>query len=159
MDEATRMRNIARGHLLKEERAANSAANLREKEATEGKRLVNDRKIELERLERRIFQGGKIIPRPEPEGAEDAAAEEEKSPTPPHPVETLARVFEILKQATGRCKIFFFITDHRQEITFTFEATPVQYLYRKIASIRFQEAPALRKCWSDSNPKKKRKKD
>ncbi|XP_018574503.1 shootin-1, partial [Anoplophora glabripennis] len=101
MDEATRMRNIARGNLLKEERAANSAANLREKEATEGKRLVNERKIELERLERRIFQGGKILPRPEPEGAEDAAPEDEKSPTPPHPVETLAQAFEVLKQATG----------------------------------------------------------
>ncbi|KAJ8917182.1 hypothetical protein NQ315_012674 [Exocentrus adspersus] len=103
MDEATRMRGIARGHLLKEERAANSAANLREKEATEGKRLVNERKIELERLERRIFQGGRLQPRPEPEGAEtdDAVQDEERSVTPPHPVETLAQAFEILKQATG----------------------------------------------------------
>lgn len=111
-----RMRNIARGHLLKEERAANSAANLREKEASEGKRLVNERKIELERLERRIFQGGKIMVRPEPEGAEDAAAEDEKSPTPPHPVETLAQAFEVLKQATGewnfcsKFRYFFYLS-------------------------------------------------
>ncbi|KAJ8945826.1 hypothetical protein NQ314_009048, partial [Rhamnusium bicolor] len=33
--------------------------------------------------------------RPEPEGAEDAAADEDKSPTPPHPVETLSHAFEI----------------------------------------------------------------
>ncbi|KAJ8985695.1 hypothetical protein NQ317_014344 [Molorchus minor] len=100
MDEATRMRSIARDNLLKEEKAANQAAALREREASEGRRLVNERKFELELLERRIFQVGKIPPRPEPEGAEDNAADEERSPTPPHPLEVLTHKFEILKQAT-----------------------------------------------------------
>ncbi|KAJ8947031.1 hypothetical protein NQ318_019923 [Aromia moschata] len=103
MDEAARMRTIARGHLLKEERAANEAATLREREAAEGRRLVNERKLELEMLERRIFQVGKIPPRPEPEGAEDVEKDEnaEKSPTPPHPVEIMSQAFEVLKKVTG----------------------------------------------------------
>lgn len=99
MDEATRMRQAARQHLLQEENAANAAANQRLKEAQEGRRLVNERKLELERLERRIFQTGKLPSRPEPEGAEDT---DDKSPPPPHPVEIMAQEFEILKKATGK---------------------------------------------------------
>ncbi|XP_074029145.1 coiled-coil domain containing protein 151 [Leptinotarsa decemlineata] len=101
MDEATRMRCIARGNLLKEEKTVNCAAASREKEATEGRRLVNERKTELERLEKKIFQNGKIPLRPEPEGAEDTVPENDKSPTPPHPVESMSQAFEILKHATG----------------------------------------------------------
>ncbi|KAG5896497.1 hypothetical protein JTB14_005873 [Gonioctena quinquepunctata] len=101
MDEATRMRGLARGHLLREEKTVNASATSREKEATEGRRLVNERRMELERLEKKIFQEGKIPLRPEPEGAEDVVPENDKSPTPPHPVESMSQDFEILKRATG----------------------------------------------------------
>lgn len=102
IQEARRMCGIAKGHLHLEEKAANNAAALREMEASEGRRLVNERKTELVRMERQIFQGGKMPPRPEPEGAaDDNAAEDDKSPTPPHPVENMSQAFEILKRATG----------------------------------------------------------
>lgn len=82
-------------------------AHKREKEATEGKRLVNEGKQELERLERRLFQIGKVSAvRPEPEGAEDGGGvggdEDVKPETPPpHPFDHICEQFEVLKQATG----------------------------------------------------------
>ncbi|KAL1506246.1 hypothetical protein ABEB36_005642 [Hypothenemus hampei] len=100
MQEATKRRAKARGNLLKEERHASSAANRREHEASEGRRLVSERKNELEKLEKRLFISGKIPVRPEPEGAE-AEGEEDKSPTPSHPVECKAQEFELLKKVTG----------------------------------------------------------
>ncbi|XP_050293793.1 merozoite surface protein 1 [Anthonomus grandis grandis] len=100
MEEATKRRGKARGHLLKEERQAASTAVQREKEADEGRRLVSERKVELEKLEKRLFISGRLPVRPEPEGAE-ADAEEEKSSTPPHPVEIKSQEFELLKRATG----------------------------------------------------------
>lgn len=99
MDEATRMRNSARQNLLQEERSTNATSVQKEKEAIEGRRLVNERKIELERLERKIFQTGKISVRPEPEGAEENAKDHS---TTGHPVDSIAQQFEILKKATGR---------------------------------------------------------
>ncbi|CAG9857003.1 unnamed protein product [Phyllotreta striolata] len=100
MNEASQMKNAARSVLLKEERSANEAAQTREQELIEGRRLVNERKAELEMLEKKIFQGGKLPIRPEPEGAEEAP-EEEKCPTPPHPFEVISQAFEVLKKATG----------------------------------------------------------
>lgn len=98
MDEATRLRNTARHNLLQEERSANATAIQKEKEATDGRRLVSERKLELERLERKIFQTGKIPTRPDPEGAEDNA---EDNTSTCHPVELLVRQFEVLKKVTG----------------------------------------------------------
>ncbi|CAH1109259.1 unnamed protein product [Psylliodes chrysocephalus] len=100
MDEASQMKSLARSILLKEEKSANEAAQNREKEVTEGRRLVNERKLELERLEKKIFQGGKLPVRPEPEGAEEIP-DEDKCPTPPHPFDVITHAFEVLKQATG----------------------------------------------------------
>lgn len=98
MNEATRMRNTARRNLLEEERSANSVAVQKEKETSNGRRLVSERKIELERLERKIFQTGKIQSRPELEGAEENAEDKSSSF---YPVELLADQFKILKKATG----------------------------------------------------------
>ncbi|CAG9772879.1 unnamed protein product [Ceutorhynchus assimilis] len=100
MEEATKRRGRARGLLLKEEKLASLAANQREQESAEGRRLVSERKVELEKLEKRLFLSGKLPLRPEPEGAE-ADVEDEKSSTPPHPVESKAQEFEQLKRATG----------------------------------------------------------
>uniref|UniRef100_A0AAR5PMT6 Uncharacterized protein n=1 Tax=Dendroctonus ponderosae TaxID=77166 RepID=A0AAR5PMT6_DENPD len=100
LEEATRRRGQARGILLKEERLAAAAANQRDQEAAEGRRLVSERKVELEKLEKRLFLRGRLPARPEPEGAE-ADVEEEKSETPPHPVELKSQEFELLKRATG----------------------------------------------------------
>lgn len=106
MDEATRMRTIARKKLLREEKSTQQLAHKRDKEANEGKRLVNERKNELERLERRLFQYGKLSSaRPEPEGAEDGGnvGDEDAKPEtpPPHPFDTICEQFDVLKEATG----------------------------------------------------------
>nr|CAI5817533.1 unnamed protein product [Callosobruchus analis] len=99
--EATRSRDHSRLVLSKEERAANAAAARRESEAAEGRRLVGERKAELERLERRIFQGGRLPQRPEPEGAEEGELPPAVTPPQQHPVEEAAEQFEVLKRATG----------------------------------------------------------
>ncbi|XP_066259963.1 outer dynein arm-docking complex subunit 3-like [Euwallacea similis] len=101
LEEAMRRKGRARGNLLKEEKLASSGANERELAATEGRRLVNERKSELEKLERRLFITGKLSVRPEPEGAEADVEDDSKSPTPPHPVENKAQELEFLKRATG----------------------------------------------------------
>lgn len=58
--------------------------------------------MELEKLEKRLFISGKFQIRPEPEGAEADVDEAEKCSTPPHPVESKAQEFELLKRATGK---------------------------------------------------------
>ncbi|XP_048518717.1 uncharacterized protein LOC125503030, partial [Dendroctonus ponderosae] len=98
--EAHRRGGQARGILLNEARLDAAAANQRDQEAAEGRRLVSERKVELEKLEKRLFLRGRLPARPEPEGAE-ADVEEEKSETPPHPVELKSQEFELLKRATG----------------------------------------------------------
>ncbi|VEN58715.1 unnamed protein product [Callosobruchus maculatus] len=104
--EATRSRDQCRQALSREERAANAAAARRESEAAQGRRLVGERRAELERLERRIFQGGRLPPRPQPEGAEEGEPPPPPPGTPPpphphHPVREAAERFEVLKRATG----------------------------------------------------------
>ncbi|RZC40977.1 coiled-coil domain-containing protein 151 [Asbolus verrucosus] len=105
MNEATRKRGKARGHLLHEEKIAMATANSRERQATEGKRLVAVRKQELELLEKRIFPTGKLQIRSTATvgTAEDAVpvTDEETPETPSPPEATLTKAFEVLKQATG----------------------------------------------------------
>ncbi|XP_030756347.1 uncharacterized protein LOC115882426 [Sitophilus oryzae] len=100
MEETTKRRGKARGNLLREEKIASSAANQREAEAAQGRRLVSERKNELEKLEKRLFLSGKLPPRPVPEGAE-ADGEDDGSTPLQHPVEAIAQEFEQLKKATG----------------------------------------------------------
>lgn len=50
MEEATIRRGKARGNLLKEEKQASSAANQREGEAAQGRKLVNERKVSFPSL-------------------------------------------------------------------------------------------------------------
>lgn len=103
MNEATRKRGTARGHLLREEKAAMATANSRERQTSEGRRLVTRRKQELELLEKRMFQTGKPQIRPSTATADDntVAATDEETGTPSPPEDVLARAFEVLKQATG----------------------------------------------------------
>ncbi|XP_044262785.1 myosin heavy chain, clone 203 [Tribolium madens] len=93
MNEATRKRSTARGHLLREEKSAMSSAHSREKQTVEGQRLVTRRKQELELLEKRIFQVAKV--------ARVVEEIEEENETPVPPEETLTKAFEVLKKATG----------------------------------------------------------
>lgn len=98
------MKTAARTRLLQEEKVAAAFASSREKELNEGRKLVNDKKQELEKLEKKIFQGNKVVARPEPEGAEEDK-DDERPETPPHPCEALAQDFEVLKKATGGISI------------------------------------------------------
>lgn len=91
------MRGIARNILLQEEKGAVKSAATRERQAAEGKRLIVERRQELEKLEKKIFQTGKTPIRPETEGDESNA----HTPTPPlYPKEDM-NSFETLKEATG----------------------------------------------------------
>lgn len=82
--------------LSKEERVALRSANTREKQAVDGKRLVSERKQDLERLEKKIFQGGKLASRPD--GNADDGAD---SPTDQDPAKLITDTFEKLKVTTG----------------------------------------------------------
>lgn len=101
MNEASKMRGVARGHLLKEEKRALSSANARERQIIEGKRLVFSRKQELEYLEKRIFQAGKI-PNIRTENVDELGEDEVESP--PEPFDALGHAFDVLKQTTGELR-------------------------------------------------------
>ncbi|CAH0552947.1 unnamed protein product [Brassicogethes aeneus] len=105
LNEAIKMKTSARKKLHQEEKIIASYAYQREKEVMEGKKLINDNKQELEKLEKRIYQGGKLLARPEPENVEEGVQEEEKPETPPHQCKALAQDFEILNAATGSTSI------------------------------------------------------
>ncbi|KRT80985.1 hypothetical protein AMK59_5436, partial [Oryctes borbonicus] len=93
--EANKMRVVARNLLLREEREAIKSATNRERQAAEGKRLIVERKQELEKLEKKIFLTAKTPIRPDIEG------EESNIQTPTSPKEELDQTFETLKEATG----------------------------------------------------------
>lgn len=99
------MRAGARGTLLQEERTASTSAAARDRQALEGKQLVEHCREELERLEKQIFQVGKTPAKQEAdEQAEEGNAHAESQEEPePHPLEALNEVFQLLKQATGLC--------------------------------------------------------
>lgn len=97
------MRSSARGTLLQEERVALSSAAARDRQAVEGKQLVEHCKEELEELEKHMFQVGKAPTKQDAEeqteegvGHADSVEEPE-----PHPLEVLSETFQMLKQATG----------------------------------------------------------
>lgn len=97
------MRAAARGTLLQEERAALSSALAREKEAAEGKQLVEQCREELERLEKQIFHIGKTTTKPngDEQPDETAAHAESAEEAEAHPLVALNETFQLLKQATG----------------------------------------------------------
>ncbi|CAD7091000.1 unnamed protein product [Hermetia illucens] len=59
--EAIEMRDAARVILQKQEQQANQSTKAREKQAQEFRRQVEDRKMELERIERKLFSAGKSL--------------------------------------------------------------------------------------------------
>lgn len=60
-EEAVEMRDNTKLVLLKQEQQASTSAKIREKQAVDVRRQVDERKAELERLERRIFSSGKTL--------------------------------------------------------------------------------------------------
>lgn len=102
-EEAHKLRGVARNVLMKEERLALSSANTRDRQATDGQKLVMEKKQDLEKLEKRIFQGGKLqIARPETEVTDEMI--DSPSP-PPQPVDVLSEIFETLKIVTGSVSV------------------------------------------------------
>lgn len=97
------MRNAARKMLLKEEKVSLSAAASRDRQAMEGKRLVQEARHELEKLERRIFLGGKpAVTRQTDTTAEEEQPTQQETPTPPpQPFAEYLEIFENLKEVTG----------------------------------------------------------
>lgn len=97
------MRNAARKMLLKEEKLSLSAASLRDRQAIEGKRLLQEAKHELEKLERRIFLCGKSNQtRQTDTNVEEEQPTQMETPTPPpQPFAEYLDVFDNLKNVTG----------------------------------------------------------
>lgn len=96
------MRGAARKLLLKEERISLTSASTRDRQAIEGKRLVQEARHELEKLERKIFQGGKSITRQTETVLEEETQAQPDTPTPPpQPFLEFEQVFTVLKDATG----------------------------------------------------------
>lgn len=60
-EEAVEMRDATKLVLLKQEQQANSGTKIREKQAIEFRHQVEERKTELDRLERKIFSTGKTL--------------------------------------------------------------------------------------------------
>lgn len=60
-EEAVEMRDSTKLVLLKQEQQANTSTKIREKQAIDFRRQVDERKSELERLERKIFSTGKTL--------------------------------------------------------------------------------------------------
>ncbi|GJQ88086.1 hypothetical protein Trydic_g13098 [Trypoxylus dichotomus] len=94
--EANKMRATAKNLLLREERDAIKSSTNRERQAAEGKRLIIERKQELEKLEKKIFLTGKAPIRPD-----IVDGDESNMQTPTSPKEELDQTFETLKEATG----------------------------------------------------------
>lgn len=98
--EAIKTRAAARGKLEREERTAMNSGKIRERQSLEYKNMVTDRKLELERLERKIFQSGKMAP-PRPDTADDTEQTDEITPVEDQEV-VLKEAFDKLKDATGK---------------------------------------------------------
>lgn len=95
------MRSAARKMLLKEEKLSLSAASLRDRQAMESKRLVQEAKHELEKLERKIFLGGKSATRQAAGADEEAPTQQETPSPPPQPYGDFLEIFDNLKEVTG----------------------------------------------------------
>ncbi|KAL3277189.1 hypothetical protein HHI36_012540 [Cryptolaemus montrouzieri] len=108
--EAIEMRNNAKKILIQEEKETLDAVKQREKQIDQGKHLVSARKAELESLEKKIYLSGKISARPEPEGAEEMANQndDDKSDSTMCPIVVLEKSFEKLKTATGKHRSFLY---------------------------------------------------
>lgn len=79
-----------------------SSAAARERQAVEGKQLIEVCKEELERLEKQIFHVGKTSGKhqdaeEQQQGEEGGANSTEES----HPLDPLREIFQVLEQATG----------------------------------------------------------
>lgn len=71
--------------------------------------MVFDRRLELEKLERRIFQSGKTTARPET--ADDISQTDQEEETETEDQETLLKeTFDKLKEATGKHESYSNIT-------------------------------------------------
>lgn len=97
---AAKTRSQARGTLEREERTATNSGKIRERQEMDYKKMVTDRKLELERLERKIFQSGKAPARPDT--ADDISQTDQEDTTPTEDQEQILKdAFEKLKEATG----------------------------------------------------------
>ncbi|KAF5273082.1 hypothetical protein FQR65_LT04824 [Abscondita terminalis] len=101
LEEASEMRGRARAALIQQEKAAINAAKARDHQETEGKQLVVKGRQELEKLERRIFQSGKILVRTEAADPNEVNAVREMSSESPQSEGKVIDIFENLKHTTG----------------------------------------------------------
>ncbi|XP_075227924.1 coiled-coil domain containing protein 151 [Lycorma delicatula] len=97
--EAIGLRESTKGLLMRQEMIAMNAAKSRDRQMQELRQRVEDRKIELERLERRIFPSSRAVIHQDSTNSTDAnyAAGEEAAFT----TEELDKAFATLKEATG----------------------------------------------------------
>ncbi|RZF46308.1 hypothetical protein LSTR_LSTR014128 [Laodelphax striatellus] len=105
--EAVGLRESTKGLLIRQEMIAMNAAKARDRQMQELRCKVEDRKLELERLERRIFPSGRTVMHQDSTNSTDlnqATADEALSAT-----ETLDKAFATLRDATGEFIHLFII--------------------------------------------------
>lgn len=95
--EALGLRDITKGTLLRQEIAALNAGKSRDNQLQDFRHRVEERKLELERLERRIFPSGRVHHQDSAEGAHIGLSDE----TTQRIVNQLEANFAKLKVATG----------------------------------------------------------
>lgn len=87
-----------------------ASAKVRERQQEDCKRVAAERRAELERLERRIFQSGRAAevaerrvttPPPRPDTGDEQETDQEEQPTETDEQAELIEAFEKLKVATG----------------------------------------------------------
>ncbi|XP_017782428.1 PREDICTED: coiled-coil domain-containing protein 151 [Nicrophorus vespilloides] len=97
--EASKLRTLARNALIQEEKNVVEAGSLRERQATEGRRLLEERRHDLEQLEKRFYHGKPQI-RTDPD--EECPKETETPESMDQdPIDYYKEIFEVLKDVTG----------------------------------------------------------
>lgn len=105
-EEAVEMRDATKLVLMKQEQQANSSSKMRDKQALEFRRQVDERKSELERLERKIFSSGKTLMHQDSVGSGSGDLQTGKTEPDSDPLRTEADhsievTFRRIMEATG----------------------------------------------------------
>lgn len=105
-EEAVEMRDSTKFVLLKQEQQANLGNKVREKQAIDFRRQVEERKAELERLERKIFSSGKTLMHQDSVGSgsgdlQTGKTEPDSDPSAMDATNAMEVTFKRIMEATG----------------------------------------------------------
>lgn len=99
--EALSMRDTTKFILSRQETASSYSNRARDRQAIDFRRKVDERKVELEKLERTIFSTGKTVVRQESMGSENGEKTDDPVTKTKESTNKMQEVFKKLMQATG----------------------------------------------------------